>query len=128
MTSEPFGGQKMAQIGLANKSVPPAQLRDEAKALADKLLEKNPAVLRNAKNGFKRCRELDWDQKEDYLYAKLDQCNGRDPEQGRMSSSVSSHSSADFTTSRQTESPWQRQLTSRAISRWPSSVLPCPMA
>ena len=83
MTGEPFSGQKAAQMGLVNKSVPLARLRDEVKELADKLLEKNPVVLRYAKNGFKRCRELDWDQNEDYLYAKLDQCIGRDPEQGR---------------------------------------------
>ena len=40
-------------------------------------------VLRYAKNGFKRCRELTWDQNEDYLYAKLDQALFRDPEGGR---------------------------------------------
>ncbi len=83
MTGEPFSGQKAAEMGLVNKSVPRAQLRDEVLTLARKLLAKNPVVLRYAKNGFKRCRELDWDQSEDYLYAKLDQCIGRDPEQGR---------------------------------------------
>jgi trans-feruloyl-CoA hydratase/vanillin synthase len=83
MTGEPFSGPKAAQMGLVNKSVPLAELRGEVTALAQKLLEKNPVVLRYAKNGFKRCRELDWDQNEDYLYAKLDQCIGRDPEQGR---------------------------------------------
>jgi trans-feruloyl-CoA hydratase/vanillin synthase len=51
--------------------------------LAGKLLEKNPVVLRYAKIGFKRCRELTWDQNEDYLYAKTDQSNYRDPEKGR---------------------------------------------
>jgi trans-feruloyl-CoA hydratase/vanillin synthase len=51
--------------------------------MAGKLLEKNPVVLRYAKHGFKRCRELTWDQNEDYLYAKIDQCVGRDPEKGR---------------------------------------------
>jgi trans-feruloyl-CoA hydratase/vanillin synthase len=40
-------------------------------------------VLRNAKHGFKRCRELTWEQNEDYLYAKLDQANHRDTERGR---------------------------------------------
>jgi trans-feruloyl-CoA hydratase/vanillin synthase len=83
MTGEPFGGQKAAEMGLVNKSVPRAQLKDEVKALAAKLLEKNPVVLRYAKHGFKRCRELTWDQNEDYLYAKIDQCAGRDPEKGR---------------------------------------------
>jgi hypothetical protein len=33
--------------------------------------------------GFKRSRELTWDQNEDYLYAKTDQSNYRDPDKGR---------------------------------------------
>jgi trans-feruloyl-CoA hydratase/vanillin synthase len=83
MTGEPFNGQKAARMGLVNKSVPLARLKEETRILARKLLEKNPVVLRYAKQGFKRCRELTWDQGEDYLYAKLDQCIGRDPEKGR---------------------------------------------
>lgn len=83
MTGEPFDGKKAAQMGLVNKSVPREQLRADVQALAEKLLQKNPVVLRYAKNGFKRCRELDWEQNEDYLYAKLDQCIARDPEEGR---------------------------------------------
>lgn len=83
MTGETFTGVQAAQMGLINKSVPKDQLRDEVIALAQKLLEKNPVVLRYAKQGFKRCRELTWDQNEDYLYAKTDQSNGRDPEKGR---------------------------------------------
>ena len=47
------------------------------------LLKKNPVALRAAKIGFKRCRELTWEQAEDYLYAKVDQSNYRDPEKGR---------------------------------------------
>lgn len=83
MTGETWTGKQAAEMGLVNKSVPRAQLRDEVQALAAKLLEKNPAVLRYAKHGFKRCREFTWEQNEDYLYAKVDQSNGRDPEQGR---------------------------------------------
>jgi trans-feruloyl-CoA hydratase/vanillin synthase len=83
MTGDTFTGQEAAAMGLINKSVPRAQLRDEVTALANKLLEKAPVVLRIAKNGFKRCRELNWDQNEDYLYAKVDQANYRDPEKGR---------------------------------------------
>ncbi|MDR6711443.1 trans-feruloyl-CoA hydratase/vanillin synthase [Pseudomonas hunanensis] len=83
MTGKTFDGQKAAQMGLVNKSVPLAQLRDEVVLLAQDLLDKNPVVLRAAKNGFKRCRELTWEQNEDYLYAKLDQAQLRDPEHGR---------------------------------------------
>ncbi|WP_321957035.1 p-hydroxycinnamoyl CoA hydratase/lyase [Burkholderia cenocepacia] len=83
MTGDTFTGQQAAKMGLVNKSVPRAQLREETRALAAKLLDKNPVVLRNAKHGFKRCRELTWEQNEDYLYAKLDQANHRDREGGR---------------------------------------------
>ena len=70
-------------MGLVNASVPRARLREEVKALAQVLREKNQVVLRFARHGFKRCRELTWEQNEDYLYAKVDQSNHRDPEQGR---------------------------------------------
>jgi len=83
MTGDTFTGQQAAKMGLVNKSVPLAQLRKEVIALAAKLLDKNPVVLRNAKHGFKRSRELTWEQNEDYLYAKLDQANHRDKEGGR---------------------------------------------
>ena len=83
MTGDTFTGQQAAQMGLVNRSVPRAQLRDATLALAAKLLDKNPVVLRNAKHGFKRSRELTWEQNEDYLYAKLDQANYRDREGGR---------------------------------------------
>ena len=83
MTGETFTGKQAAEMGLVNQAVPKAQLREAVIALAQNLLEKNPVVLRYAKQGFKRCRELTWDQNEDYLYAKTDQSNYRDPEKGR---------------------------------------------
>jgi trans-feruloyl-CoA hydratase/vanillin synthase len=83
MTGDTFTGPEAAAMGLVNKSVPRSELRAETIALAEKLLAKSPTVLRIAKNGFKRCRELNWDQNEDYLYAKVDQSNYRDPEKGR---------------------------------------------
>jgi len=83
MTGDTFTGKEAAAMGLINKSVPKEQLRDAVIELAGKLLEKNPVVLRYAKIGFKRARELTWEQGEDYLYAKTDQSNYRDPEKGR---------------------------------------------
>ena len=83
MTGDTFTGKEAAAMGLVNKSVPKDQLRAAVIELANKLLEKNPVVLREAKVGFKRCRELTWEQGEDYLYAKIDQSNFRDPEKGR---------------------------------------------
>lgn len=83
MTGDTFTGREAAEMGLVNGSVPLAKLKDEVRRVAGKLLEKNPVVLRYAKHGYKRCRELNWDQNEDYLYAKIDQCLHRDPENGR---------------------------------------------
>lgn len=83
MTGETFTGRQAAEMGLVNRSVPKEGLRDAVVALARNLLEKNPVVLRYAKQGFKRARELTWEQGEDYLYAKTDQSNYRDPEKGR---------------------------------------------
>jgi feruloyl-CoA hydratase/lyase len=83
MTGDTFTGQQAAEMGLVNRAVPLEKLREETVALARKLMEKNPVVLRAAKHGFKRCRELTWEQNEDYLYAKVDQAQLRDPERGR---------------------------------------------
>ena len=83
MTGATFTGRQAAEMGLVNKSVPRAMLKEETIALAQLLLQKNPVALRAAKIGFKRCRELTWEQSEDYLYAKVDQAIFRDPEKGR---------------------------------------------
>jgi trans-feruloyl-CoA hydratase/vanillin synthase len=84
MTGRNFDGKKAAEMGLVNASVPLAELRSAVQSLASELLQKNPVVLRFAKQGFKRCRELTWEQNEDYLYAKVDQAIHRDPEKGRQ--------------------------------------------
>ncbi len=83
MTGDTFTGIQAAEYGLVNKAVPLEKLREETILLAKKLVDKNAVVLRAAKHGFKRCRELTWEQNEDYLYAKLDQALHRDPERGR---------------------------------------------
>jgi trans-feruloyl-CoA hydratase/vanillin synthase len=83
MTGDTFTGAQAAEWGLVNQAVPLDQLRDTTIAMAAKLLNKNPVVLRAAKIGFKLCRELTWEQNEDYLYAKLDQSRQRDEEGGR---------------------------------------------
>ena len=83
LTGDTFTGKEAAEMGLVNKAVPLDRLRDETIALARKLLSKSPVVLRAAKHGFKRCRELTWEQSEDYLYAKFDQSQLRDREKSR---------------------------------------------
>ena len=71
MTGNNFDGKKAAQLGLVNESVPLAQLRDHTRELAQLLLSKNQAALRNAKLAMKRVRHMDWDTSADYLYAKM---------------------------------------------------------
>jgi trans-feruloyl-CoA hydratase/vanillin synthase len=83
MTGEPFDGKRAAEMGLVNRAVPAAQLRDEVSKLADTLKAKNPVVLRAAKIGFKMAREMPWELAEDYLYAKLEQSQFLDREGGR---------------------------------------------
>lgn len=83
MTGETFDGRRAAELGLVNRAVPGASLRAEVAALAARLSEVNPAVLRAAKTGFKVTRQMDWTQAEDYLYAKLEQSQFLDGEHSR---------------------------------------------
>ena len=83
MTGRTFDGPAAARMGLVNESVPRARLRDSVLELAQELKAKNPVVLRAAKLGFRHCMEMSWDASEDYLYAKLEQSQFLDPEQGR---------------------------------------------
>jgi trans-feruloyl-CoA hydratase/vanillin synthase len=83
MTGRTFDGQRAAEMGLVNASVPRAQLRSEVEELARELLAKNPVVLRAARLGYKHTGTMSWDQAEDYLYAKLEQSQFLDAEHGR---------------------------------------------
>jgi feruloyl-CoA hydratase/lyase len=83
MTGETFDGRTAARMRLVNEAVPREDLRARTRALALTLAGKNPTVLRAAKIGFKHCREMSWDQAEDYLYAKVEQSEFLDPEHGR---------------------------------------------
>ena len=71
MTGENFDGRKAAEMGLVNRAVPLAELRDETRKLARRLLEKNQTVLRGAKLAMKRVKLMDWEVSADYLYAKM---------------------------------------------------------
>ncbi len=83
MTGRTFDGQRAAEMGLVNASVPRARLRAEVESLARELLAKNPVVLRAARLGYKHTGTMSWDQAEDYLYAKLEQSQFLDAEHGR---------------------------------------------
>lgn len=84
MTGESFDGVRAAEIGLVNRAVPRAELRETVRKLAASLMDKNPVVLRAAKVGFKMARDMSWEQSEDYLYAKLEQSQFLDTERTRQ--------------------------------------------
>jgi feruloyl-CoA hydratase/lyase len=73
MTGELFSGRKAAEMGLVNEAVPLVKLRERVRQLADVLLEKSPAVLKGAKDAYKRVQQLDWEMSEDYLISKQEQ-------------------------------------------------------
>jgi trans-feruloyl-CoA hydratase/vanillin synthase len=83
MTGDPFDGRIAAEIGLVNKAVPRAQLRQETLALAEKLLSKNPQVLRACKEVYKTVRFMNYEQAEEYMGAKSTALRATDPEKGR---------------------------------------------
>ncbi|THV21049.1 p-hydroxycinnamoyl CoA hydratase/lyase [Peteryoungia ipomoeae] len=83
MTGETFGGQKAREMGLVNESVPLADLETRVRSLCATLLEKNPTVLKAAKDTFKRVRHMPWEQADDYIYAKLEQMLLLDKSNGR---------------------------------------------
>ena len=83
MTGETFDGRKAAEMRLVNEAVPREQLEERTVALARKLAAMNPTVLWAAKVGFRKARQMSWDESEDYLYAKLDQAVLSDPESGK---------------------------------------------
>jgi feruloyl-CoA hydratase/lyase len=83
MTGETFGGQKAREMGLVNESVPLAELETRVRTLCASLLEKNPTVLKAAKDTFKRVRNMPWEQADDYIYAKLEQMLFLDKSNGR---------------------------------------------
>ncbi|CDZ46321.1 p-hydroxycinnamoyl CoA hydratase/lyase [Neorhizobium galegae] len=83
MTGETFTGQQAADMKLVNKAVSPDELKAETRKLAMTLIAKNPFVLRQAKTACRFTRDLTWEQAGEYLMAKSDQTELRDPENGR---------------------------------------------
>ncbi|MGE0630622.1 MAG: p-hydroxycinnamoyl CoA hydratase/lyase [Hyphomicrobiaceae bacterium] len=82
LTGDTFDGKRAEQIGLVNFAVPRSELEARTKALANKLMEKNPHVLRYCKTAYHRVRDMSWDAAADYLSAKNDQNRMWDPEKG----------------------------------------------
>ncbi len=83
MTGETFDGKRAKEIGLVNDAVPKDQLRERTRKLAKTLLEKNPVVLRAAKQAYKHVRDMTWENAADYLSSKMDQTSFLDASNGR---------------------------------------------
>ena len=83
MTGDSFNGKQAATMRLVTFAVPQEKLRDETVKLARKLMEKNPSVLRTAKEVYKTCLTMDFWQAEDYMAAKGAALRANDPEKGR---------------------------------------------
>lgn len=83
MTGETFTGQQAAAMRLVNESVPLSRLRARTAELAHTLMGKNPHVLNAIKQAYRRVKTMNWDESEEYLYAKAEQTYATDPERGR---------------------------------------------
>lgn len=83
MTGRTFDGRKAAQMGVANLSVPLADLRAETRKLCRELMEKGPAVLAYTKQAVKAVKDLPMDIAWEYLGAKSMALRGADPEKTR---------------------------------------------
>jgi trans-feruloyl-CoA hydratase/vanillin synthase len=83
LTGDTFDGKKAAEIGFVNFSFPKAKLKDETIKLANKLMEKSPAVLRYTKEAIRAVRFMNEPQAADYLNAKSDALRFNDKENSR---------------------------------------------
>lgn len=83
MTGETFDGQKAAQMGFVNESVPRDKLRERTVELANVLLDKNPIVLSAAKIAYKHLQNMPAETAFDYIGAKAGLTQSQDPEKGR---------------------------------------------
>ena len=83
LTGDTFDGKKAAEIGFVNFSFPKSKLKGETVKLANKLMEKSPAVLRYTKEAIRHVRFMNEPQASDYLNAKSDALRFNDKENSR---------------------------------------------
>ena len=85
-----------AAMGVVNRSVPLAQIKDEMRKLAKVLLEKGPAVLYYAKIAFKYIDTMDWDTATEWPIGKSSQLRLNDRESIRQRAMTSFLDKKDF--------------------------------
>jgi trans-feruloyl-CoA hydratase/vanillin synthase len=83
MTGEPFQAKKAEEMKLITKAVPRERLLEETMALATTLIARNPDALRVAKQVYKHCKDMNYEQAEDYINAKTALLMASDKEGGR---------------------------------------------
>jgi trans-feruloyl-CoA hydratase/vanillin synthase len=83
LTGDTFDGKKAKDMGFINFSFPRNELKHETIKLAQKLMEKSPAVLRYTKESLRAVRFMNEPQAADYLNAKSDALRFVDKEDSR---------------------------------------------
>jgi len=78
LTGEAIGGQKAAEWGLVNESMPLANLKARVTEVAESLLRKNPVALKASKDAVRRVREMTYQNAEDYLIRAQEAANSFD--------------------------------------------------
>jgi trans-feruloyl-CoA hydratase/vanillin synthase len=80
LMGENVDGRTAAEWGLVNEAVPASGLKGRVEAVARKLLEKNPVVLKATKDAVRRVGEMTYDNAEDYLIRAQEAANSFDGE------------------------------------------------
>ena len=83
LTGDTFDGKKAKDMGFINFSFPRNEFKQETIKLAQKLMEKSPAVLRYTKEALRAVRFMNEPQAADYLNAKSDALRFVDKEDSR---------------------------------------------
>jgi trans-feruloyl-CoA hydratase/vanillin synthase len=83
LTGDTFDGKKAKDMGFINFSFPRNEFKHETIKLAQKLMEKSPAVLRYTKEALRAVRFMNEPQAADYLNAKSDALRFVDKEDSR---------------------------------------------
>jgi len=83
LTGDLIDGKQASAMRLVNESVPLDQLKDRTRAVADKLLSKNPVALKFAKDAVRRVNTMTYDEAEDYLVRMQEAANFHDKTEGR---------------------------------------------
>jgi trans-feruloyl-CoA hydratase/vanillin synthase len=83
LTGDLIDGKQASAMRLVNESVPLDQLKDRTRAVADKLLSKNPVALKFSKDAVRRVSTMTYDEAEDYLVRMQEAANFHDKTEGR---------------------------------------------